>query len=173
MESKEFPPLWSYAHFDAEGNSVVRYKRYVTGINSTYLVSDEGTLLVRIDKINGIIGRYSVQKPDYWTKCNRPHLLVDGEIKGYERYGYKVEVTSSEEKERAEVEGREVKREFITTRFLLHRAVALCWVRNDSFLNDQVDHIDNNRFNNRAKNLRWVTAAENHHYNKLKTNHYE
>lgn len=44
----------------------------------------------------------------------------------------------------------------------VHRLVALAFCNNDDPLNNNVvDHIDNDPFNNTAKNLRWVTCAGN------------
>jgi len=44
----------------------------------------------------------------------------------------------------------------------IHRLVALAWLPNDDFINKNiVDHIDSNRGNPIASNLRWVTASEN------------
>ena len=46
--------------------------------------------------------------------------------------------------------------------FFTHRAVALCFVHNpDPTTKVEVDHIDNNRANPSANNLKWVTHAEN------------
>ena len=44
----------------------------------------------------------------------------------------------------------------------VHRLVALGWVKNDDFVeNNVVDHIDNNKLNNVASNLRWVPMSLN------------
>lgn len=46
--------------------------------------------------------------------------------------------------------------------FMIHRMVAEAFVENSDPINKtHVDHIDGNRNNNRADNLRWVTQAEN------------
>jgi hypothetical protein len=42
----------------------------------------------------------------------------------------------------------------------VHRAVALAWHENPNEL-DYVDHIDRDKLNNNADNLRWCTAADN------------
>jgi hypothetical protein len=47
--------------------------------------------------------------------------------------------------------------------FTVHRLVALAFVDNCE-QKDTVDHIDCNRKNNHAENLRWVTATENLYY---------
>lgn len=45
---------------------------------------------------------------------------------------------------------------------LVHRLVAICFVENDSpDTKDTVDHIDNNRRNNAANNLQWLSRADN------------
>lgn len=48
---------------------------------------------------------------------------------------------------------------------LVHRLVALVWIPNDDPLNKiEVNHKDENTFNNRVDNLEWVTSMENLHY---------
>ena len=43
-----------------------------------------------------------------------------------------------------------------------HRLIAEAWVNNDDYFNKYiVDHIDRNKFNNKAENLRWVSQAAN------------
>ena len=44
---------------------------------------------------------------------------------------------------------------------LLHRLVAILYVPGRDIFRNQVDHIDNNRYNNNASNLRWVSPSEN------------
>ena len=43
----------------------------------------------------------------------------------------------------------------------LHRIVAILYVPGCDIFRNQVDHIDNNRYNNAASNLRWVSPSEN------------
>jgi len=43
----------------------------------------------------------------------------------------------------------------------LHRIVAILYVPGRDLFRKQVDHIDNNRYNNAASNLRWVSPSEN------------
>lgn len=149
MKELVLPPAWAYDHFNERGDSVLRFKCYVSTPHATYLVSDEGSMLVRIDPTNRKGRKYRVQKPNFETGCPSPYLLdAEGKRKGYEQYI-------------CHQEGKSI-------RFYLHRAVAICWVQKRDLFCIEVDHIDDNRFNNRAKNLRWVTSAENKHYNKHK-----
>ena len=43
----------------------------------------------------------------------------------------------------------------------IHRAVAILYVPGRDLFRKQVDHIDNNRYNHAASNLRWVSPSEN------------
>lgn len=46
-------------------------------------------------------------------------------------------------------------------RMNLHKIVAILYVPGRDLFRNHVDHIDNNRYNNAASNLRWVTRSEN------------
>ena len=49
--------------------------------------------------------------------------------------------------------------------FNLHSIIARTWVDNDNpKINTEVHHIDHNKSNNRADNLKWVSRAENIYY---------
>lgn len=43
----------------------------------------------------------------------------------------------------------------------LHKIIAILYVPGRDLFRKQVDHIDNNRYNNAASNLRWVSPSEN------------
>jgi len=45
--------------------------------------------------------------------------------------------------------------------FSIHRLVALYFLEPPDNQNNQVDHIDNNKTNNKVENLRWVTKKDN------------
>lgn len=48
---------------------------------------------------------------------------------------------------------------------LVHRLVGYTWVENDNFMEKNIiDHIDGNKMNCSATNLRWVSRAENNEY---------
>lgn len=49
-----------------------------------------------------------------------------------------------------------------THKISVHRLVAKAFVKNEQY-KPVVDHIDNNKFNNMASNLQWVTTQENVH----------
>ena len=45
--------------------------------------------------------------------------------------------------------------------FRIHRLVALAFLPNDDISKDTVDHIDNNKDNNRLDNLQWLSRLDN------------
>ena len=49
----------------------------------------------------------------------------------------------------------------IRTQAYVHRLVALAYVDGRTKARNEIDHIDGNRHNNSADNLRWVTHQEN------------
>jgi len=51
--------------------------------------------------------------------------------------------------------------------FYIHRLVALYFLGPPDNENNQVDHIDNNKTNNKVENLRWVTQLDNNLNRKL------
>ena len=58
-----------------------------------------------------------------------------------------------------------LRKENKTKCFNLHSIIALTWVDNDNpKINTEVHHIDHNKSNNRADNLKWVSRAENIYY---------
>lgn len=56
-------------------------------------------------------------------------------------------------------------------RFFVHRLVAKAFIENPDNKN-VVNHLDRNRYNNKASNLSWVTYSENtnHYYSSIKVN---
>ena len=46
----------------------------------------------------------------------------------------------------------------------VHRLVAMAWLPVGELWQNQIDHINGNRFNNRADNLRWCSNLENQRY---------
>lgn len=46
-------------------------------------------------------------------------------------------------------------------RYMVHRLSAECWCKKNKKEDVTVDHIDSNKRNNKAKNLQWVSVAEN------------
>ena len=47
---------------------------------------------------------------------------------------------------------------------LIHRLVAMAWLPVGELWQNQIDHINGNRYNNRADNLRWCSDSENKRY---------
>ena len=47
---------------------------------------------------------------------------------------------------------------------LVHRLVAFCWIGLPNLFQRQIDHVDGDKHNNRADNLRWCSAKENTHF---------
>lgn len=51
--------------------------------------------------------------------------------------------------------------------FLVHRIVAQTFIKNDNIFNNEVNHKDENKENNRVDNLEWCTSQYNKRYNDL------
>ena len=52
--------------------------------------------------------------------------------------------------------------------YLVHRLVADAFIPNDNIFNDQVNHKDENKKNNRATNLEWCDCRYNNTYNNIR-----
>ena len=69
------------------------------------------------------------------------------------------------EKEEKGYERLSIKINGVKKHFAIHRLVALAFIPNPEN-KPQVDHIDNNKSNNKVSNLRWATNKENADYRK-------
>ncbi len=49
-------------------------------------------------------------------------------------------------------------------RYMVHRVVAMTWIPNDDLSQDQVNHKNEIKTDNRVENLEWCTASYNNHY---------
>lgn len=90
---------------------------------------------------NSIVEKYAVSNLGRIKNLKTDHVIVpDSEEKGYKRLTIKVN-------------GK-------TKHFAVHRLVAIAFIPNPEN-KPQVDHIDNDKSNNKVSNLRWCTNKEN------------
>ena len=104
-------------------------------------------------KVNGIIYRRSARYPDYG-------VAEDGSIINWAS-GNKLEVKSNDHYKYNAVN---IKDNMANTKTSVpvHKIVGLAWCDNDDYIqNNVIDHIDSNKTNNRADNLRWVSESLN------------
>ena len=52
--------------------------------------------------------------------------------------------------------------------YLVHRLVAQAFIENDNIFNNEVNHKDENKENNRVDNLEWCTSQYNNTYNNIR-----
>ena len=104
-------------------------------------------------KVNGVIYRRSARYPDYG-------VAEDSGIINW-RFGNKLEVRSNEHYKYDAVNIKDNMSNSKTS-VPVHKIVGLTWCDNDDYIqNNVLDHIDSNKTNNRADNLRWVSESLN------------
>ena len=90
---------------------------------------------------NSIVENYAISNLGRIKNLKTNHIIIpDKEEKGYCRLSIKINGKKKH--------------------FAVHRLVAIAFIPNPNNL-PQVDHIDNNKTNNRVDNLRWCSNKEN------------